>query len=196
MEKLIVHLDSDGPLTDLSTSWCANYNKKYNDNLPVSAFRDWVDIENLVKPECGEKVFDLMKEPGMFARLQPMPGAVECLKRLNANPKLDCYILTSYSGNPEIAHGKLVYFAKHFPFFDPQKIVLCHPKFLAFGHVLVDDSLDNLKEWSAFQSANDLHDHHTIMVSQAPNAQEHQNRVDAVVSSITDAAAYIENILL
>ena len=122
MEKLIVHLDSDGPLTDLSTSWCANYNKKYNDNLPVSAFRDWVDIENLVKPECGEKVFDLMKEPGMFARLQPMPGAVECLKRLNANPKLDCYILTSYSGNPEIAHGKLVYFAKHFPFFDPQKI--------------------------------------------------------------------------
>jgi len=196
MDKLIIHFDSDGVLTALAPEWRAMYNKRYHDNLPVSVFRDWTDIEKLVKPECGERVFDLMKEPGMFARLQPLPGAVECLKRLNANPKLDCYILTSYSGHPEIAHGKMVYFAKYFPFFDPQKIVLCHPKHLMFGHVLVDDSIDNLKDWSAFQSSNDLHDHHTIMVSQAPNAQEHQNRVDAVVPSVVDAANYIENILL
>ena len=195
MEKLIIHFDSDGVLTNLAQRWREIYNDRYDDNLGIEVFRDWVDIARAVKPECGKKVFDLMKEPGMFASLEPLPGAVETLERLNANPALDCHILTSYSGHPEIAHGKMVYFKKHFPFFDQEKIILCHPKYLVVGHVLVDDSFDNLKEWSAFQSHNDMHDHHTIMVSQAPNALDYQNKVDAVVSSVSDAATYIESIL-
>ena len=196
MEKLIVHLDSDGCITNLAEKWATQYNSKYQDNLPTAAFRDWQDIERLVKPECGSAVFDLMKARGMFASLEPLPGAVECVERLYNNPRVDLYILTSYSGHSEIAHGKMVYFAKHFPFLDPEKIILCKPKHLVFGHVLVDDCFDNLRDWSAFQSNNALHDHHTILISQAPDSLEKQNRVDAVVPTITDAVQYIENILL
>jgi len=196
MEKLIVLIDSDSVLTDLASRWCEVYNERYDDNLEVAIFRDWLEIEKYVKPECGAKVFELMKEPGMFASLKPLPGAVETLEQMVQNPKLDCYILTSYSGHHEIAHGKLLYFAEHFPFLEPDRIILCKPKHLVVGHVLIDDCIDNLKQWSAFQSSNDMHDHHTIMVSVAESAIEHQNRVDAIVPSIVDAATYIESILL
>jgi 5'-nucleotidase len=197
MRKQIVHIDSDGCVTNIIENWVNVYNKKYGDNLPVSAFAGGpeVDLETIVKPECGSKIYDFLSEPGFFEQLTPLPGAVEAMKRLCNNPALDCYVLTNYSGDAEPAKGKVLYFKKHFPFLDPDRIILCKPKHLVFGHILIDDSVKNLYEWSAFQSGNDLHDHHTILIDSAGTYMEN-NRVDATVSCIADAVTYIENILL
>jgi 5'(3')-deoxyribonucleotidase len=193
MDKIIVLLDSDGVIMDLASAWCKAYNEQYQDNVSVEAFIGYKDLEKQVK--CGNAVFDIIKQPGFFNKLQPAPDAVESLERLAINPKLDCYILTAFSGNAEIAYGKMQSLPRVFPFFDPEKIILCKPKFLVYGNVLVDDSFENLINWSAFQSNNALHDHHTLFISQDASADK-RNKVDAVIPSITEAAEYIENILL
>lgn len=193
MEKLIVLVDSDGVISNLAQHWADVYNELYDDNLPVDAFIGFKDVHEQAK--CGKGIYDIIKRPGFFDKLQPLPGAVESLNRLSTNPKLDCYILTDYSGNAAIAHGKMESLPRCFPFFDPKRVILCKPKFLVYGNVLVDDSLENLLNWSAFQSHNALHDHHTLFISRSAEAEQH-NRVDAILPSIKEAADYIENILL
>lgn len=199
MENLIVHIDSDGCLADIARHWCDLYNYRYNDTMAIDHFLNYDKLEDFSKPECGTRIYDIIKEPGFFADLTPTEDAVACLDRLNSNPKVDCYVLTDYSGNAEIAHGKIRFYEKYFPFFDTRKIIMCKPKFLVIGNVLIDDKFDNLIDYTDFQSDCGLLNHHTIWISTDQDRFSYgheRNKIDCVASGMKDAVAYIENVLL
>ena len=193
MEKKIVLIDSDGVIADLSAQWCQVYNKRYNDTLTPEQFTaTWDGMAKVVKPECGEKVYDLMKEPGFFQGCLPYDGAVHTLQEMVEDTRLDCYIVTAYSGNGEAAKGKIDFYEKHCPFFDTERVLLCKPKFLVQGDILIDDSYKNIKKW-VLENHNGV----GLMVAQGHN-EEHEDKaeVNARVANLADAYEYIKAVVL
>jgi len=151
MKQFRLLVDSDSVVVDLVTPWCEEYNKLYSDNLTPETFgKDFGGIDKIVKPECGEKVYDIFKQEGFFESLKPFDGAIEGLEELNKYH--DLYIVTAYSGTPNSAKGKVTWYQNNCSFLDLDKsIILARDKFLLRGDVMIDDSLKNLKLFSEEQ---------------------------------------------
>ena len=76
--------------------------------------------------------------PGVFALMDPMPGALEGLDRLRK--KYDIYLLsTAPWNNPSGWSDKLNWVKMHLdPYFE-KRLILCHHKSLLKGSYLIDD---------------------------------------------------------
>ena len=121
------------------------------DTMPKNTL--FIDMDNvLVNFQSGiDKVDEKTKArfkgfeddiPGIFALMDPMPGAVEAVRRLAE--KYDLYILsTAPWNNPTAWCDKLNWVKKHFggdensPFY--KRIILTHHKDLCHGDYLIDD---------------------------------------------------------
>lgn len=140
--------DLDAMACDLLTDWLALYNAKYDDKLTVDKITAW-DIHQFTKPECGLKVYDLLKEPGVFANLKPLPGAVQGIKALQEAGH-DVTILTAGAASDFCASEKLAWCKQHLGL-NRKKVIIGHPKQFVKGDLLLDDSPDNIsvyrKEW-------------------------------------------------
>jgi putative 5''''(3'''')-deoxyribonucleotidase len=122
-KKPIVYIDMDGTLVDF-----------------VSAF-DRVEPEIL--REYGGRPDDI---PGIFALMEPMPGAIEAVEKLRH--KYDLYILSSSPWeNPTALGDKLAWVKKYFGdekdslFY--KKVIFSSVKHLSRGDILIDDRTAN-----------------------------------------------------
>lgn len=62
----IVGMDIDGVILDLHAEWIVNrYNKFWGDHLTHESFTAW-DVTQFVKPECGEKVYDILSHTDLY----------------------------------------------------------------------------------------------------------------------------------
>jgi len=110
----------------------------------------YVDMDNvLVHFMSGvEKVApELLKEfggkglddiPGVFALMDPLPGAIEAFHELAA--RFDIYILsTAPWNNPTAASDKVAWVRKHLPEVAHKRLILSHHKNLNAGDFIIDD---------------------------------------------------------
>ncbi|RID84018.1 5'(3')-deoxyribonucleotidase [Peribacillus asahii] len=137
-------IDMDSVICDLMSDWHDRYNKDYDDNLTVDRLKCW-NSEKYVKPECGIKIYDYLKEPGLFSRLKPLPHAVEVLKRLCK----DYEILIVTSSVSSAFAEKEIWVEKHLPFIGKHNMIFTHRKNMIVGDLLFDDAPHNLKEFAA-----------------------------------------------
>lgn len=140
MNRLITLLiDMDSVIVNLTGKWLARYNADYGDQLTSADLHTW-DTEKIVKPECGIRIFDYLHEPGFYADLLPLPGALETLERLNR--RFDLAIVTS---SPQQAFAdKDRWVEQHLPFIGRERIIYAHQKHRICGDVLFDDAPHNL----------------------------------------------------
>lgn len=76
--------------------------------------------------------------PGLFGLMQPMPGAIEAVHKLNEH--YDCYILsTAPWNNPSAWSDKVTWITKHLDDVFHKKMVITHCKNLCKGDILIDD---------------------------------------------------------
>lgn len=199
--KLTVFVDSDGVLANLSPHWTEQYNARYNDNLTEEQLMGtWDGMANIVKPECGEKIYDFLYEPGFFQSVRPFEGAVEAFKDLVDNPRVATYVLSAYSGAAEAAKGKVEWFNTYMPFFDTENLILCKPKFLLRGDVLIDDSFKNCIEYIRASYTHAARLPITLMMAAVHN-QEHQYdyfdyEITARPDSFVEAVSIVQELLL
>lgn len=137
-------IDMDSVICDLMSEWHHRYNRDYGDNLTVDRLKCW-HSEKYVKPECGMKIYDYLKEPGLFLELNPLPHAVEVLERLHT--KYDILIVTS-SVSTAFAE-KEMWVEKHLPFIGKYNLIFSHRKNMIVGDLLFDDAPHNLMEFSS-----------------------------------------------
>jgi len=197
MKKLRLLIDSDSVIVDMLKDWCFEYNKLYNDTLTTEQFgRSFSDVHKVVKPECGEKVYNIYEREGFFENLTPFDGAITVLEELNK--KHDLYVVTSYSGDPNSAKGKVTWYLKNCPFFDVKhNLILGYPKFLLHGDVMIDDSLKNLK---AFYNEQRLHrdvtdPFYTVCFSAPHNGNAaYENYVDFVATNWQEVFKIIDEL--
>ena len=104
---------------------------------------DYIGGKSIVsQEELGYASGDLARVPGIFARLDPMPGALEAVAALSE--KYECHILTTPPWENSSAWTDKVnwifkYFGSHVdsPFF--QRINITHDKGMFAGDYLIDD---------------------------------------------------------
>lgn len=197
MENFALLLDSDGCVADCMSHWVRTYNDRYNDNLSVEEFAEtWDGIVDAVKPECGEKVYDLIKEKGFFEALEPIEGAIEGVDWV-LDKGINVLVVTAFSANPNIAYGKVAWYQKYFPdLVEQERLILCHNKERVIGDMLVDDAEKNLKKWHRAMT-NIGKDVHPICFAAPHNgAAGAEPYIRARVENWCELKGYIESFIL
>jgi 5'(3')-deoxyribonucleotidase len=93
-----------------------------------------------------EYISNLDDVPGIFALMDPMPGAVEAYQELSQ--LFDTYVLsTAPWDNPSAWSDKLLWVKKHLGDLAYKRLILTHHKNLNSGDYLIDDRL----KWGADQ---------------------------------------------
>lgn len=137
--------DMDSVIVNLLGKWLAVYNAEYNDCLTPGDISSW-DTHLVVKPECGLKMYDYLKQPGFFADLEPLPGAIDTLRRLVEEDEHELILVTAAPDGS--ASDKIDWVGKHMPFIDKRKdVITCYHKYMVQGDVLIDDSPKNIKQY-------------------------------------------------
>lgn len=140
-------LDMDEVLAQLIPNWAEIYNKQYGDILTPSDFTKW-DTSKIVKPECGMKMYELLKTEGIFRYLKPHDYAQEFVQNLihhqfdvvivSDSPKGDAFCSnTPTLGNP--ADDKRMWLKEYFPMIPEKNIFFGSQKFRVRGDILIDD---------------------------------------------------------
>jgi len=76
--------------------------------------------------------------PGLFGIMQPMPGAIDAVHKLNEY--YDCYILsTAPWGNPSAWSDKVLWVTRYLDDVFHKKMIITHCKNLCKGDILIDD---------------------------------------------------------
>ncbi|GAX89885.1 5'-3'-deoxyribonucleotidase [Effusibacillus lacus] len=139
MNKVLC-IDMDSVIVDLMSEWYGRYNRDYGDDLTVERVLRW-DAKSYVKPECGEKIYEYLNEPGFFASLEPLPHAIEVMQRLSK--RYDLLIVTS----PPSVHAyreKEEWVSRYLPFIGRHNLIFAHRKEVIDGDLLFDDAPHNL----------------------------------------------------
>jgi len=148
--KGIIKWDMDDVLAKFDIGFLEHYNAMYDDNLKPDDMYDW-DMTKYVKPECGSKIYDLLRIPGLFRYLKPAPHSQEVIQRLSDDDYLILIVSDSPAGhaycqymkdplnisNP--ADDKRMWLKEHFPMIPQNHIWLGGTKHFIKGDVLVDD---------------------------------------------------------
>ena len=123
------------------------------DNVLVDFASGIARIDEAVRLEYKGHLDDV---PGIFALMDPMPGAVDAVHRLAA--EYDVYILsTAPWRNPSAWADKVEWVTKYFDDVFHKKLILSHRKDLVKGDYLIDDRPNHYAdrfegEWIQFGS--------------------------------------------
>lgn len=137
-------IDVDGTIADLHTEWLQRYNTDYDDTLTVDKITQW-NMEELVKPECGNKIFDYLHHPDLYSRIGFIDGALSSINWLKGHGHQILYVT---SGVQE-SKAKWLYdkgLTTGFWMFAPELIV-AHHKHHIKGDLLIDDNPRNCDEF-------------------------------------------------
>jgi 5'(3')-deoxyribonucleotidase len=74
-------LDVDSVVIDICKVWFSAYNKDYDDNMTDERITNWHTHE-FVKPECGLKIYDYLKNPNFYVGAPEILGAIPGIWRL------------------------------------------------------------------------------------------------------------------
>lgn len=101
-----------------------------------------VDFDSALKLQSEEtlKEYEGREDeiPGLFGQMQPIPGALEAVRKLNE--RYDCYILsTAPWGNPSAWSDKVIWITRYLDDVFHKKMVITHCKHLRKGDILIDD---------------------------------------------------------
>jgi 5'(3')-deoxyribonucleotidase len=142
-KRLRILIDLDEIVVDLKGTWLAQYNKDYDDNLTTADITTW-EIDQLVKPECGDKILSYTHVDGFYYGLKPIDGAIEAVKYLAT--KHNVMILSAGSANPNSAAEKIRWVQEHLGF-KRQRVMIGQLKEWVKGDVLIDDSPGQIKNY-------------------------------------------------
>lgn len=109
------------------------------DNVLVDFMSGVQDVPADIREQYDDSLSDI---PGIFARMEPIPGAIEAFRKLAR--VFDVYILsTAPWDNPEAWMHKREWVERHLGRAAYKRLILSHNKHLNRGDFLVDDRTKN-----------------------------------------------------
>jgi 5'(3')-deoxyribonucleotidase len=131
---LKIILDIDDVVIDLLPRWLDMYNKEYDDCLQVQDVTDW-DLTKFVVEKCGKKIYDYLKDPGLYDDIPQVDGAVAGIVVLrNMGHEI---VFATATDHP----GKMAWIKERFP---DIPILVAPDKRWVEGDLIVDDKPDTV----------------------------------------------------
>ncbi len=138
---MIVLIDADGVLEDLSQKWVTYLNEKYGTSVRYEDLTEW-DMTAAFPSLTRDQVYEIDRDEEFYSRLEPIPGAVEAVGRLLEDGH-ELYVVTTTPYQVVKPKMERAIF-RFFPCFTWKNIIITANKHLIRGDVLIDDGVHNL----------------------------------------------------
>jgi 5'(3')-deoxyribonucleotidase len=140
--ELRLAIDMDEVLADTVGKQLDIYNRRYGTHV-VPADLHGTELAEIVPPEHRPWVLGMLHEPGFFADLRPMDGALEVMERLCRSHRV--YIASAATEFPDSFRDKMSWLARHLPQIPTHRIIFCGEKSVLDVDYLVDDTPDHFE---------------------------------------------------
>jgi 5'(3')-deoxyribonucleotidase len=161
---MIIAIDIDDTIANLSDAWLRRYNYDFNDNLKKKNITKWA-VHEFVKPECGTKIYDYLKDPTLYDFIQPIPDSLEAVEFLRNFGRVIFITAPTLE-----TMGRKYYWLKEHHYIDSlDDYIETKEKYLIKYDYIIDDRYDNVKDsnnnYLYNQSWNIKYNHHNRIKS-------------------------------
>lgn len=145
---MLVAVDVDGVVADLHSEWLRLYNDDYGDKLHSEDIKDW-NIQNYVKPECGNRIFEYLRKPDLYSKVPAIVGAREGVSEIRNNGHRVVFVSSAVLGSLDQKFAWLIKqgFLKDKGGRPDSDLIFSHDKTIIKADMLIDDGLHNIKGW-------------------------------------------------
>jgi 5'-nucleotidase len=150
---LLINIDVDDTIADLKTEWLRRYNNDYNDSLTPSMINAW-DLDHLVKPECGEKIYDYLNAPDLYEGVRPIAGALYTVQAMRKAGHEITFVTANTRGMCDqkwqwLVDHKFIRKGRGWP----KDVIICNAKYKIEGHLFIDDKAEAIIDWVSKRKA-------------------------------------------
>ena len=145
---MIIALDVDGVVADLHVEWLRRYNRDFDDDLTTADVTAW-SIQDFVKPEAKDRIFDYLGEPDLYDRVPPVSGAQWGVKTLRGWGHRVFFATSCVQGMTDPKWQWLIkngFFVKPYAY-SQADLVMVSDKTLLNADLLIDDRDRHVEEW-------------------------------------------------
>jgi 5'-nucleotidase len=144
-------VDVDGVVADIHSIWLKMYNVDYNDSMTVHDIIKW-EMHELVKPECGTKIYDYLKQPEFYLPIPVIKDALWGVWKLREDHEV-IFVTSGFfsqkvewlSGNGFLS-GECALSSEKWR--TAKDVVITSDKSLIRGDCLIDDYPENLRNFT------------------------------------------------
>lgn len=167
--QFVVAMDVDEVCADLLGTWLRWYNREWGDNLTPDRIRGWA-LAPQVKPECGDRIYDILKNPALYSDVDPLPGALSAVCYLRSLGIRVVFVSSCVAGSVDAK----VAWLQHNGFLPKgssiRDFIACTDKALIGADVLLDDHILNVESFPG----------HAILLNVPHNSEEKCSRPRAM----------------
>ncbi len=140
-----IAVDMDEVMADTVLEHLNRYNREFGESLKKEDLRGkW--LWQVVPSDRHDRLAQFLDDPGFFADLPLMDGAVRVLQRLSADHEV--FIASAAMEVPRSFNAKFEWLQRHFAFLTPSHYVFCGTKAVLKADFLIDDNPRQLRAFS------------------------------------------------
>lgn len=140
MRQYTILVDMDEVLENLGDVWIDELNQWHGTSVRHEDITEW-DMTKFFPMLSRNQVFAPLHDEATWKRVEPLPGAQECVRILKADGH-DVVVVSA--SHPDTVKWKYEWLARYFPNIPYKDIVFCSRKQLVKGDFLIDDAPHNL----------------------------------------------------
>lgn len=138
---MVILIDADGVLEDLSQKWVEYLNETYGTSVRYEDLTEW-DMTAAFPSLTREQVYAIDHDEEFYSRLEPIPGAVEAVRELLADGHRIFVVTTTPYQVVKAKLDRAIF--PYYPFLSWKDVIITCDKHLIRGDVLIDDGVHNL----------------------------------------------------
>lgn len=138
---MVILIDADGVLENLTEEMLAYINERYGTAVKFEDIREW-DLGKAFPTLTREQVYETELEENLYPRLKPIEGAPEYVKRLIEDGH-EVYVVTNTPYRAVVPKMEMV-IKEYYPFLKWENFIITSNKQMIKGDILIDDGIHNL----------------------------------------------------
>lgn len=151
---MIIYIDMDDTIADCAGYWIKEINRELHLNIVKKDILTFgiPGLADILPKVYMEPILEIIRRRGFFLGLDPLPGAQEVISELlRWSWKYDVYFTTAMLPKSYYTHQEKCMWLQEYFHVGEERIIFTHQKHLLRGDVMIDDKLENLKDFKGYR---------------------------------------------